>query len=93
MIKLIPLEYNKGEKAGMGGLVTIKDSSWFMSWVVPKHPHFINQSDNVKVLWAYALNLNIKGDYVNKTLSKCIGREIKYIIDYNFKKEYNYYIL
>lgn len=65
-----------GDKPGMGGLVTIKDSSWFMSWVVPKHPHFINQPDNVKVLWAYALNLDVKGDYVDKTMSEATGREM-----------------
>jgi len=65
-----------GDKPGMGGLVTIKDSSWFMSWVVPKHPHFANQPDNVKVLWAYALNLDTPGDYVKKTFSDCTGREM-----------------
>ncbi|ABS39566.1 oleate hydratase [Clostridium botulinum] len=65
-----------GDKPGMGGLVTIKDSSWFMSWVVPKHPHFIGQPDNVKVLWAYALNMDIPGDYIKKTFSNCTGREM-----------------
>lgn len=65
-----------GDKPGMGGLVTIKDSSWFMSWVIPKHPHFINQPDNVKVLWAYALNLDVKGDYIPKSISECTGREM-----------------
>ncbi|APQ77688.1 oleate hydratase [Clostridium botulinum] len=65
-----------GDKPGMGGLVTIKDSSWFMSWVVPKHPHFIGQPDNVKVLWAYALNMDIPGDYIKKTFSDCTGREM-----------------
>lgn len=65
-----------GDKPGMGGLVTIKDSKWFMSWVVPKQPHFINQPDNVKVLWAYALNLDVKGDYIDKTISECNGREM-----------------
>lgn len=65
-----------GDKPGMGGLVTIKDSSWFMSWVVPKHPHFINQPDDVKVLWAYALNMDVPGDYVKKTYSECTGREM-----------------
>ncbi|MBE5985771.1 MAG: oleate hydratase, partial [Paenibacillaceae bacterium] len=65
-----------GDKPGMGGLVTIKDSSWFMSWVVPKHPHFINQPDDVKVLWAYALNMDVPGDYVKKTFSECTGREM-----------------
>lgn len=65
-----------GDKPGMGGLVTIKDSSWFMSWVVPKDPHFINQPENVKVLWAYALNLDVEGDYIKKTMSDCTGREM-----------------
>ncbi len=65
-----------GDKPGMGGLVTIKDSKWFMSFVVPKHPHFIGQPDNVKVLWAYALNLDVPGDYVNKTISDCTGKEM-----------------
>jgi len=65
-----------GDKPGMGGLVTIKDSSWLMSWVVPKHPHFIGQPDNVKVLWAYALNMDVPGDYVKKTYSQCTGREM-----------------
>ncbi|MDT8719757.1 oleate hydratase [Clostridium sp. 19966] len=65
-----------GDKPGMGGLVTIKDSSWLMSWVVPKHPHFIGQPDNVKVFWAYALNMDVPGDYVKKTFSECTGREM-----------------
>ncbi len=65
-----------GDEPGMGGLVTIKDSSWFMSWVIPKHPHFINQPDNVKVLWAYALNLDKEGDYIPKTMAECTGREM-----------------
>ena len=65
-----------GDKPGMGSLVTIKDSSWLMSWVVPKHPHFINQPDNVKVLWAYALNMDVPGDYIKKTFSECTGREM-----------------
>lgn len=65
-----------GDESGMGGLVTIKDSSWFMSWVIPKDPHFINQPENVKVLWAYALRLDVKGDYIHKTLSDCTGKEM-----------------
>lgn len=65
-----------GDKPGMGGLVTIKDSNWFMSWVVPKDPHFINQPENVKVLWAYALNLDVEGNYIHKTMTGCTGREM-----------------
>lgn len=65
-----------GDKPGMGGLVTIKDSNWIMSWVIPKDPHFINQPDNVKVIWAYALRLDEKGNYIHKTMSECTGREM-----------------
>lgn len=64
------------DKPGMGGLVTIKDSSWFMSWVVPTQPHFINQPDNVKVFWAYALYADAEGDYIKKKMSDCTGREL-----------------
>lgn len=70
------IENITGDKPGMGGLVTIKDSNWLMSWVVPKDPHFINQPKNVKVLWAYALNLDSKGNYINKTLQECTGKEM-----------------
>lgn len=65
-----------GDEPGMGGLVTIKDSSWYMSWVVPKDPHFINQPKNVKVLWAYTLKTDEKGDYINKTSLECTGKEL-----------------
>lgn len=64
------------DKPGMGGLVTIKDSSWFMSWVVPTQPHFINQPDNVKVFWAYALYPDAEGDFIKKKMSDCTGREL-----------------
>lgn len=65
-----------GDKPGMGGLVTIKDSNWFMSWVIPKDPHFINQPENVKVVWAYALKLDVEGNYIHKTMSDCTGKEM-----------------
>lgn len=65
-----------GDKPGMGGLVTITDSNWFMSWVVPKQPHFINQPHNIKVLWAYALNMDVEGNHIHKSISQCTGREM-----------------
>ncbi|MCH3916247.1 MAG: oleate hydratase [Spirochaetia bacterium] len=70
------LEKLTKDKPGIGGLVTIKDSPWLMSWVVPKHPHFINQPDDVKVLWAYALHLDVPGTYVKKTYEECTGKEM-----------------
>ncbi|MEK4005667.1 oleate hydratase [Paenibacillus sp. FSL H3-0333] len=65
-----------GDAPGMGGVVTIKDSSWMMSWTAPKQPHFINQPDNVKVLWAYGLFPDAEGDYIKKKMSDCTGREL-----------------
>ncbi|MBF0409252.1 MAG: oleate hydratase [Candidatus Riflebacteria bacterium] len=65
-----------GNQPGTGGLVTLKDSSWLMSVVFPKQPHFINQPDNIQVFWGYALFVDNKGDYVNKKMSECTGEEI-----------------
>lgn len=65
-----------GDLPGMGGVVTIKDSNWMMSWTAPKQPHFINQPDNVKVLWAYGLFPDAVGNYVNKKMADCTGREL-----------------
>lgn len=65
-----------GDKPGMGGVVTIKDSSWLMSWTAPKQPHFINQPENVQVLWAYGLFPDNVGDFVKKKMSDCNGEEL-----------------
>lgn len=65
-----------GDLPGMGGVVTIKDSNWMMSWTAPKQPHFINQPDNVKVLWAYGLFPDAEGNYIKKKMSDCTGREL-----------------
>ncbi|QAA33390.1 oleate hydratase [Clostridium manihotivorum] len=65
-----------GDEPGMGGVVTIKDSNWLISWVTPKQPHFINQPDNVQVLWAYGLFIDKVGNFVNKKMSDCTGAEL-----------------
>lgn len=70
------LEKLQKNKSGMNGLVTIKDSNWIMSWVVPKDPHYIDQPANIKVLWAYALRLDEPGNYVKKTMSESTGKEM-----------------
>lgn len=61
---------------GVGGVVTIKDSSWLMSWTCSKQPHFINQPDNVFVLWAYGLFPDNVGDYIKKKMCDCTGEEL-----------------
>jgi oleate hydratase len=61
---------------GVGGVVTIKDSSWLMSWTCSKQPHFINQPDNVFVMWAYGLFPDAVGDLVKKRMCDCTGEEL-----------------
>ncbi|MFG1466352.1 oleate hydratase [Xanthobacter sp. DSM 24535] len=65
-----------GNVPGEGGLITFIDSGWLMSIVLPHQPHFIGQPENVQVLWGYALSIDKPGDYVNKPMSACSGREI-----------------
>ena len=44
------IEEFTGNKAGTGGLMTFKDSSWLVSSVVPHPPHFAGQADGVFTL-------------------------------------------
>ncbi len=70
------MEAFSGNKPGTGGLVTFKDSNWFMSVVLPHQPHFANQPAEVQVFWGYALHPDRVGNFVNKTMSECTGEEI-----------------
>lgn len=65
-----------GNEAGTGGLVTFKDSNWFMSMVLAHQPHFINQPADVQVLWGYALFPDRIGNFVAKPMADCNGAEI-----------------
>lgn len=63
-------------KVVTGGIVTVKDSSWLLSWTVNRQPHFKKQRPEQVVVWVYGLFSDKPGDYVKKTLSECTGREI-----------------
>jgi oleate hydratase len=65
-----------GNQPGTGGLVTLKDSSWLMSVVVPRQPHFEGQPDELSVAWGYSLFGDRQGDFVKKKMSECTGDEI-----------------
>ncbi len=65
-----------GDAPGMGGAITIKDSNWLITFVVPKQPHFINQPENVHVLWAYGLFSDKDGNYIKKKMRDCTGSEL-----------------
>ena len=65
-----------GNEAGVGGLVTFKDSRWLMSVVLYHQPHFPDQRPDEWVFWGYALHPDHLGDFVAKPMSDCTGAEI-----------------
>ncbi|MFI6045011.1 oleate hydratase [Nocardia sp. NPDC051321] len=63
-------------KVVTGGIVTVRDSSWLMSWTVNRQPHFKQQPKDQIVVWIYSLFVDVPGDYVKKPMSECTGEEI-----------------
>lgn len=63
-------------KTVTGGIITITDSNWLMSFTCNRQPHFPTQPDDVLVIWVYALFMDKEGDYIKKTMPQCTGNEI-----------------
>lgn len=63
-------------KVVTGGIVTVKDSAWLLSWTVNRQPHFKNQPKDQIVSWFYGLFVDKPGDFVKKPLQECTGEEI-----------------
>ncbi|MFI6335289.1 oleate hydratase [Streptomyces sp. NPDC050535] len=70
------MEDFSGSEAGKGGLITFKDSSWLLTIVLNHQPHFREQPDDTFVWWGYALFPDKEGDFVEKPMRECSGREI-----------------
>ena len=65
-----------GNVPGEGGLITFPNSNWLASIVIPFQPHFIGQPAEVSVVWGYGLSVDAPGNFVEKPMSACSGREI-----------------
>jgi len=63
-------------KTVTGGIITITDSNWLMSFTCNRQPHFPGQPDDVLVLWVYALFMDKEGNYIKKPMPQCTGDEI-----------------
>lgn len=61
---------------GTGALMTLKDSPWLLSIVIPHQPHFITQPKDIEVFWGYALHPEAIGKYCKKSMLECSGQEI-----------------
>jgi len=59
-----------------GGIITITDSNWLMSFTCNRQPHFPTQPNDVLVVWVYALLMDKPGNHVKKTMPECTGNEI-----------------
>ncbi|WP_165314796.1 oleate hydratase [Weissella sagaensis] len=63
-------------KINSGGIITITDSNWLMSFAVHRQPHFKEQKENETIVWIYGLYSDTKGNFVDKTIVESSGEEI-----------------
>lgn len=73
--RLTKRKLNTG-KVVTGGIITIKDSNWLMSFAIHRQPHFKEQTADQTVMWIYGLLSNQVGNYVKKPIEQCTGEEI-----------------
>lgn len=59
-----------------GGIVTVKDSGWLMSWTINRQPQFRDQPRGHCLVWVYSLFTDKPGNYIKKSMRKCTGKEI-----------------
>ena len=59
-----------------GGIVTVKDSSWLLSWTINRQPQFRDQPKGHCLVWLYSLFTDKPGDFVKKPMRDCTGKEI-----------------
>jgi oleate hydratase len=70
------IEKMTGSKAGTGGAITIKDSSWDISFVLHHRPFYPDQANDEDVFWGYGLYGENVGDYIKKPMCECTGDEM-----------------
>ena len=59
-----------------GGIVTVKDSNWLLSWTFNRQPQFRSQPKGQLVGWIYGLFSDRPGNFVKKPMRACTGKEI-----------------
>lgn len=77
IINICKRDPRKG-KVTTGGIVTVKDSTenWYLSWTINRQPQFKSQNKNSILVWVYALNTNKPGNFIEKAIKTCTGKEI-----------------
>ncbi len=59
-----------------GGIVSVEDSSWLLSWTINRQPQFRKQAPGTVCVWVYSLFTDKPGDYITKPMRDCTGQEI-----------------
>ena len=59
-----------------GGIVSVKDSSWLLSWTINRQPQYKNQPKGQVLVWLYGMFSDVPGDFVKKPMRDCTGVEI-----------------
>lgn len=59
-----------------GGIVTVRDSSWLLSWTINRQPQYRNQPRGQVLVWLYGMFSDVPGDFVKKPMRDCTGMEI-----------------
>lgn len=77
IINICKRDPRKG-KVTTGGIITVKDSTenWYLSWTINRQPQFKSQNKNSILVWVYALNTNKPGNFIEKAIKTCTGKEI-----------------
>ena len=77
IINICKRDPRKG-KVTTGGIVTVEDSTenWYLSWTINRQPQFKSQNKNSILVWVYALNTTKPGNFIEKAIKTCTGKEI-----------------
>ena len=59
-----------------GGIVSVKDSNWLMSWTINRQQQFRDQPADQISVWIDALLPDNPGNYIRKKMQDCTGEEI-----------------
>ena len=59
-----------------GGIVTVKDSNWLLSWTLNRQQQFRDQPKDQLCVWVYGLFSDKPGNYVKKAMRDCTGKEL-----------------
>lgn len=59
-----------------GGIITVHDSNWQLSFTLNRQQQFKAQAKDEVSVWIYALYSDVPGNYIKKPIIECTGSEI-----------------